>query len=347
MLVVAPGQKRDKESLLVKSGTGVVIAGLSSGVEYGFKVTGRNSLGDGPSSSMVSIVSPGALPRPTKPEITFLKSSMVLSWSPVIDVSGAGVIYRVGYRPVKTTSWEFTTASEKLGVTLTSLTGGKSYEVVVEAETGDGRSSQSLVSNVTIPGNTPDEVTPEGPSQPTTGTPTESVTTRFEGFAERSQVSLSWDEQLYPMQVKYRGSTGVWVVKAVQGSTVVVNELTNGVTYEFVLIRAADSVEVSSTISLTPFGAPSQPQSFTANPRHSEVELRWVAPADRGGTVSLGYTVNYRGSSGYGQLFVNPDATGVVITGLTNGDIYTFTLRFDSEFGQSPTVTILSTPVAG
>jgi len=347
VLVVAPGQKRHNESVLVKSGAGVVVGGLSSGVEYGFKVTGRNSLGDGPSSSIVSIISPAVLPRPSKPDITFSKTALLLSWSPVVDISGADVMYRVGFRPVKTSSWEYTNVSEKLAATVTGLTAGERYEVVIEAETGDGRSSQSLVSNVLIPGNPAVDVTPEGPSQPSTNNSAEIVPARLTGFAERSQVSLSWDEQPYPVQIKYRGSTGVWSIKGVQGSSVVVNELTNGVPYEFVLIRASDSIEISSMISLTPVGAPSQPQSFIANPRHSEVELRWAAPADKGGTAPLGYAITYRGSSGYGQVFVSPDTTGVVITGLTNGDTYTFTIRFDSEFGQSPTVTVTSAPAAG
>ena len=346
ILVVAPGQKRHNESVIVKSGAGVVISGLSTGVEYSFKVTGRNSLGDGPSSSVVSIIAPAALPRPSKPEITLSKTSILLSWSHVIDNSRAGVVYRVGYRAVNTSTWEYTTASEKQAATVTGLTSGQSYEVVVEAESDDGRSSQSLISNVTVPGNPAVDVTPEGNTTPSTGTPEETVATRFVGYAERSQVTLSWDAQLHPVQVKYRGSNGVWVVRNVQGSSIVVNELINGVTYEFALVRVSDSVVISSTLSLTPFGAPSKPQLFTAIPSHSEVELRWVAPSDRGGTVSLGYTITYRGSSGYGQIFVSPDTNKAVITGLTNGDTYTFTISFDSEFGQSPTETLISTPVA-
>ena len=346
--IVAPGQARHNESVIVTGKTTASLTGLTAGALYSFKVTGRSNLGDGPSSALVTMTAPEPLPRPTKPVATPTATAVKVSWTPVIVNGGVLVTYRIGYRLMASGEWSYTPATETTSTTITGLNAGRQYELVVEATTVDARTSLSLATFVRLSNDSPLEVPPSDPAAPgTTETPTQptSPTARLDGFAERSRVTLLWDEQSILVKISYRVAGGTWVNVEVASTSTTISGLTNGTAYEFMLVRSSDSVAISPAVILTPLGTASEPVGLTATARHSEVELRWSAP-DGGGTTQIGYQVTYIGSSGFGQLFLDPTATSVMVTGLTNGDTYQFTVRLDTQLGEGATATVSATPRA-
>ena len=345
--LVAPGQARHNESVIVTGKTTVTLTGLTAGAQYGFKVTGRSNLGDGPSSALVTMTAPEPLPRPTKPVATPTATAVKVSWTPVIVNGGVVVSYRIGYRLLASGEWSYTPATETTSTTITGLNAGRQYELVVEASTVDARTSLSLATFVRLINETPLEVPPSDPTAPGTAeTPTKPAipSARLDGFADRSAVTLLWDEQSTPVKISYRTAGGAWVNVEVASTSTTISGLTNGMQYEFVLVRAGDATALSPAITLTPVGKSSQPVGLSATPRHSEIELRWSSPVDSGGTTLNGYQITYRGSSGYGQLFLDPSTNSVIVTGLTNGDTYVFTVRLDTQLGEGETATVSATP---
>ena len=118
----------------------------------------------------------------------------------------------------------------------------------------------------------------------------------------------------------------------------IVDNLENGVTYYFALtakyVSQAES-DYSNEVSDTPADtqAPGVPANFTANPNDGEVGLSWDANT---GDDTVGYKIYYGTSPGiYGYSEKVGDVTEVIIAGLTNGQIYYFTVTaldgYDNE----------------
>jgi hypothetical protein len=83
---------------------------------------------------------------------------------------------------------------------------------------------------------------------------------------------------------------------------------------------------------------PSAPTGVTASPATSSALVTWTTPASTGGTPITGYTITpYIGSSAQPPVQVSsPSATSSVVTGLTNGTGYTFTVTANNSVGAGP-----------
>lgn len=97
-------------------------------------------------------------------------------------------------------------------------------------------------------------------------------------------------------------------------------------TYEYDVTLFDPNVDPPS-----PPTAPAAPDSIVASPRDGSVAVSWDAPSD-GGSPITGYTVT---SSPEGQQCVTTGATGCVVTGLTNGQQYTFSVTATNAVGTS------------
>jgi len=137
-------------------------------------------------------------------------------------------------------------------------------------------------------------------------------------------------------------------VSAVPGTTVVptaatVGGLVNGVTYQF-------EVLASNAQGPGPFSAPSNsvtpqaptvpgaPTGVSATAANSSASVTWIAPANDGGSPITSYTVTaFTGGAPAGITASNGGAgNGAVVSGLTNGLAYTFSVHATNAIGNGP-----------
>ncbi|HEY7906948.1 MAG TPA: fibronectin type III domain-containing protein, partial [Wenzhouxiangella sp.] len=78
---------------------------------------------------------------------------------------------------------------------------------------------------------------------------------------------------------------------------------------------------------------PGASTSVGATPANAQATVAWTAPADSGDSAITAYTVT---SSPDGQLCTTNGATSCIVTGLTNGTSYAFTVRATSSVGTGP-----------
>ena len=114
-----------------------------------------------------------------------------------------------------------------------------------------------------------------------------------------------------------------------------VTGLTNGTAYTFTvtatnLLGASDTSSPSN--SVTPGLEPAIPSAPVATAGNAQASVTWTKPDDGGSTIT-DYTVT---SSG-GQTCTTSDAITLtcIVTGLTNGTAYTFTVTATNDVGTS------------
>jgi hypothetical protein len=121
----------------------------------------------------------------------------------------------------------------------------------------------------------------------------------------------------------------------VTGTTYEVQNLDNGTTYYFV-VKAVNhnglsvpSIEVGAT----PAAVPAPPTEVQAQAGYRSATITFTAPADDGGSPITGYEVFDQDNNLVASA--DADATSMMITGLTNGVTYTFTIRAQNAEGYS------------
>ncbi|MFQ6172861.1 cell wall-binding repeat-containing protein [Oryzobacter sp. R7] len=118
-------------------------------------------------------------------------------------------------------------------------------------------------------------------------------------------------------------------------TTATVTGLTNGTTYTFTVVAInaqGESVSSAASNGVKPLGAPAAPAAPTVAPGDSQATVSWTAPANGGSPITK-YTVKAEPG---GRTATTTGATSVVVTGLTNGTAYTFTVTATNAIGTSP-----------
>ena len=117
-------------------------------------------------------------------------------------------------------------------------------------------------------------------------------------------------------------------------SPITVTGLTNGTAYTFTVIATnanGNSSASSASNSVTPSSVPGAPTIGTATAGNAQANVAFTVPASNGGSAITGYTV----TSNPGNITGTGSASPIIVTGLTNGTVYTFTVIATNSTGNS------------
>ena len=134
------------------------------------------------------------------------------------------------------------------------------------------------------------------------------------------------------------------------GTTAIVTGLTNGTSYTFtvrVKNMAGSNTSDPSNIA-TPATVPSAPTGVTPTAGDGSVSLSWTAPDSNGGASITNY--KYSSNNGTTWNIFDPAVTSTpaTISGLTNGQTYTFMLRAVNRVGDgTPSLASISVTPSG
>jgi len=115
--------------------------------------------------------------------------------------------------------------------------------------------------------------------------------------------------------------------------------LTNGQSYRFTVAGAnSNGVGQESALS-TPLmiGLPAAPTGVTAVTGNGRASVHWNAPSDNGSAITRYSVTPYIGAQAQTVRTFDPSTTTRAITGLTNGQAYTFKIRAANARGVGPT----------
>ena len=137
-------------------------------------------------------------------------------------------------------------------------------------------------------------------------------------------------------------NTGDRQATVTSGSTTshTITGLANGTAYTVRVIATrtgANDGPPSSAVTASPVTTPGAPQHLSAVPGYAQVTLTWDAPSSDGGSAILRYEVAVDDSGTWIDAGLDLEET---VTGLTNGQRYTFAVRAVNAAGTGPAATV-------
>jgi titin len=228
----------------------------------------------------------------------------------------------------------FSPAQTTSPVTITGLTNGTTYQIVLRTLNANGTGTASTAVSVT-PSTTPSQPTglagTSGNQQATI-----SFTAGFNGGSPITNYQYSINN----------GATFTAFSPAQTTSTVTITGLTNGTSYQILLkaVNVKGAGTASAAVSVTPSTTPSQPTGLTGTAGNQQATISFTAGSTGGSPIT-----NYEYSTNNGVTFTafSPVQTTspVTITGLTNGTTYAIVLRALNANGSGiPSAAVSVTP---
>lgn len=322
------------------SATSATIAGLLNGVSYQVQVTAITDAGPGQPSAP-SEVTPRAVPGPpTNVMATAGNASATITWS--ASASNGSTI--TGYTVTSTPSGATTTVNGTASTaTATGLANGTAYTFSVTATNGVGSGPPSAPSNSIVPGSSSVPGSPTG----VTATPGNAAAT------------VNWTP---PTSTGYGAITnytvtsspgGITATASASATSATVVGLTNGTAYTFSVTAANPAgtgpPSAPSNSVIPQAGVPGIPTNVSAAPANTRANVSWTPPANSGGSAITLYTVT--STPGNVTATAGGSASTAVVTGLTNGVSYTFTVTASNASGagipSSPSNAVVPASVPG
>ena len=301
----------------------VTVSGLTNGQPYTFAVRAVNAVGGGDAATVTAtpVTTPGA---PQNLSWAPGDGQVTLTWdAPSSD--GGAAITRYEYAIDDSGTW--IDAGLDLQETVRGLTNGQPYTFAVRAVNAVGGGDVATVTATPV-------TTPGAPQN-------------LSWVAGYEQVTLNWDAPASDGGAAITGyeyaidDNGTWI-DAGTDRRVTVSGLTNGQPYTFA-VRAVNAVGGgdAATVTATPVTTPGAPQNLSGVPGNAQVTLSWDAPASDGGSAITGY--EYAIDDNGTWIDAGTDRR-VTVSGLTNGQPYTFAVRAVNAVGggDAATVTIVS-----
>jgi hypothetical protein len=263
---------------------------------------------------------PGA---PTNVTATAGDTTATVSWTAPVSNGGSPI---TSYTVVASPDDGTVTFTGATAASVTGLTDGQQYTFTVVANNAQGPSAPSTPSNQVTP------TAPTVPDPPTNVTATAGDTT----------ASVSWTA---PVSNGGSPITGYTVVASPDDGAVTftgataasVTGLTDGQQYTFTVVAnnaqgPSNPSTPSNPVTPTAPTVPDPPTNVTATAGDTTAAVSWTAPVSNGGSPITSYTVVASPDDG---TVTFTGATAASVTGLTDGQQYTFTVVANNAQGPS------------
>lgn len=113
--------------------------------------------------------------------------------------------------------------------------------------------------------------------------------------------------------------------------------LGDGITYYYAVkaVNQAGAGIASSTVGNTTFDLPGVPMNVVTQFGDGNVTVSWEPPSEDSRTPITGYVIEVSYLGGAGYYYPGPDDRSWLVSGLTNGDLYSFRVRAVNDVGDS------------
>ncbi|MEI6796963.1 MAG: fibronectin type III domain-containing protein, partial [Methanomassiliicoccales archaeon] len=324
--------------VMAPSARSVNVTGLQTGVVYQFAVKAVNVAGDSALSNVKSAV---AYTVPSAPVLTSATAGIgrvTVNWTAPTSNGGAPLIgYRVYYGTTIPDVPLDLVPADVLGMIITGLDNGSSYQFAVKAVNAAGESPLSNLLNAmpyTIAG-APALVSATGGLN--------SALLVWTAPANDGGASILGYKVFFGLS---EPNTQFGTVLSAATLSINVTELGAGSRYYFAVraVNAAGESAASNVLNATAMTGPGAPTGLTATPSDGKIILSWQAPAYSGGSAITSYTV-YRAVGGVATLLANVGAAMLNYTDSTAsvGATYTYYVMASNSVGIGSS----SVPVSG
>jgi titin len=257
-----------------------------------------------------------------------------INWNSPSDTRGYNVYdYAITYYTgavIDNTNLVATVNSFVNSITLTSLSNGQDYCVVIAAQTSNTVKNELIYGEIFTVINVGDSVRTIPFTNP-------SVPTGVSIIPGNSEISLEWsapdDDGGFPIShyiisYKVNGTSSYTDVNVGNVTSHTISALTNGVGYDILLyaVNSAISTELStnegtqfSQNDVKPYNTSSAVQLLTVVPGNLQVSVSWVEPENTGGFPIDHYKIYLNDSTVYESTVNNT----IILSSLTNGSAYT------------------------
>ncbi|WP_417554846.1 Ig-like domain-containing protein [Microbacterium sp.] len=303
--------------------TTCTLDGLTNNVEYTFKVTAHNRVGDGPDSPLSETARPDVRPEtPLPPKLTFGDKSLNVSWTTPQSNGSPVESYTLQISPAPLRG-----SSQKTGVTGNSLTwegleNGTSYQVQVQAHNKAPEPSEfSLMSQPEVPAGKPGVVpAPTVENAPSVGTEAQ-MTVKWKPADPNGDAIQNYDLLIY------HGGTLSQTIKVgtATSKTVSVSTSTTAYTYAVRSTNKAGASPISpQSAAQRASGTPQAPTGVKATPGDRKISVTFtpMTAAQRNGATPDEMRYQYKLSNG---SWTNWNGTSAITA--NNGTPYTVQVR--------------------
>jgi len=319
----------------------ITVTGLTNGDSYTFTVTVTTLMGTSPSSSASSAAVPATVPgAPTGVSATRGNAQAAVSFTAPASNGGAAITsYTVTANDLSNNFGGGETASGATSpITVTGLIDGDSYTFTVVATNAVGKGAASSASPPVTPATVP--IAPYNLSV-TAGNASATVSFTSPSTAlDGGEPITSFTATATDLTNAARGgqtATGA-------SSPLTVTGLTNGDTYSFTVVAtnevgdSAPSHNTYGVVPSVPATVPGAPTNVTVSAEDKAAAVYFTAPTSDGGATITSYKVTATDSTtpANGGQIGTDGGSPVVVSGLTPGDHYTFTVKAVNSVGAGP-----------
>ncbi len=322
--------------------TSFVHQDLDNGERYYYYVTAKNMVGESPPTKIVMGIP--ARP-PSAPEFTSYStgdSFVTLNWKDPEDLGGdIEITFNIYRGPNPDGLVSIMDGLEDFSFTDEDLVNGQVYYYAMSATNGMGEgplSNPIPLRPLKIP-DAPENLT----------------AIRGPGY-----VHLYWDTPMdnggeedlkYNIYISAGGSAFSTKAVGLKQTNLNLTDLVNGVHYLFMVSAVNDKGEGPQSLKVgsRPIGIPSEPRELSVVAGEGKADLKWRAPSDLGGDDSVTYNVYVGGPDDDESILFETgiDDTDFKMSGLVNGQTYSFYVTASNEFREGPISEIVTATPLG